>query len=195
MTTVFDEARPPSDGGFTLVELLIVVAIMGLVLPGLSGALLLGWRTTDATVASLADSRNREVVPSLFARDVQSAVKVDTDAGSTTCMQSGDVLVVRMLWSETSAAGTIRNVAAAWVIVNSSVETRLERRFCDKQGSDYVVLSSVTAAHNLAAPPAAAATCRGSSGATIGCNSAMRVDLTVSDASGAVTATGRRRTT
>lgn len=174
------------DRGVTLVELLVVIAIMGIVMPPLVGALVVGWRTTDATVATLADNRNRALTPSLFTRDVQGAKLVE-DTG-TGCTGAGDTLVVRFRWTETDTAGTALSRAAAWVQVGGADPT-LQRRYC-ADGS--TVQSSVAVAHGVVGT--AAVTCRDSAGSAVGCGSAVRVDLAVTDASGNYTATGRRRT-
>ena len=96
------------DAGVTLVELLVVVAIMGIVMPPLVGALTIGWRTTDETVSRLADNRNRALTPSLFTRDVQAASNVDTSSADSTCTSAG---VFR--WTETDAAGPPCSVGSA----------------------------------------------------------------------------------
>lgn len=179
------------EAGVTLVELLVVVAITGLVVPVLTSALVLGWRTTDSTVNSLADSRNRQLVPSLFTRDVQTATLVDTDTSLSTCTQAGDTLVVRMRWTQTPATGSPVDHAAAWVTTTSGGLTLLQRRSCDTSSGVMTVLSSVAVAHGLVGAPAV--TCRSATGAVTACSSAVRVELTAADASGVLTATGRRR--
>jgi prepilin-type N-terminal cleavage/methylation domain-containing protein len=177
-----------SDAGVTLVELLVVVAISGLVIPALTGALVLGWRTTDATIASLGDSRNRQLAPSLFTRDAQNALTVDTTAADTTCLSAGDTLLVRMRWTETPAAGAAVDRVAAWVL-STGVERLLERRYC---GTTTSLTSSVTATHGVVGTPTV--TCRSAAGATVACGAAVTVSLVITDASGTFQATGRRRT-
>ena len=179
--------RAGPEAGMTLVELLVVVAISGLIMPELAGAFVVGWRTTDATVTSLSDSRNRQIAPSLFTRDVQNANGVDTTAGDTTCTAAGDTLLVRMRWTETSVTGATVVKAASWVLTTGA-DRLVERRFC-ADGS--TLTASATAAHGVVGTPAVS--CRSASGTTVACGSAVTVDLVVTDASGSVTATGRRR--
>ena len=171
-----------------MVELLVVIAISGLVIPVLTGALVLGWKTTDATVASLGDSRNRQIAPSLFTRDAQNAETVDTTAADSTCVSAGDTLLVRLRWTETSAAGTSLDRVAAWVLT-SGVERLLERRYC---GAATSLTSSVTATHGVVGTPTV--TCRSAAGATVACGAAVTVSLDITDASGSFRAIGRRRT-
>lgn len=185
--------RPPlrSDGGVTLVELLVAAAIMGLVVPAITGALIIGWRTTDATVASLSDSRNRLLLPSTFTRDVQSAVSVDTSAADSTCTQAGDTLVVRLRWTEIPASGPSVGQVAAYVTRAGTGETLLERRHCDDSTGSMALRSSVSLVHGLSGTPSV--TCRDAAGATVGCASARSVSVSVTDASGTLTASARRR--
>lgn len=176
------------DAGVTLVELLVVVAIMGIVMPPLVGALTIGWRTTDETVSRLADNRNRALTPSLFTRDVQAASNVDTSSADSTCTSAGDSLIVRFRWTETDAAGAATARTTSWVLVGGPDPT-VQRRFC---GDGSTLTSSVAVAHGVVGTPGV--TCRNASGSVVTCASAASVDLAVTDSSGAFTATGRRRT-
>ena len=177
-----------ADRGVTLVELLVVVAVMGIVMPPLVGALTIGWRTTDTTVATLADNRNRALTPSLFTRDVQAANQVDATASDPTCTTAGDTLVVRFRWTTTDAGGTTVSRAASWVQVGGADPT-LQRRYC---ADGAAVASSVVLAHGIVGTPSV--TCRDGAGGAVSCGSAVRVDLAVTDAGGVFSATGRRRT-
>ncbi len=181
-------SRRRREAGVTLVELLVVIAISGLVIPVLTGALVLGWKTTDATVASLGDSRNRHIAPSLFTRDAQNAVTVDTTAADTTCLSAGDTLLVRLRWTETPVSGTSVDRVAAWVL-RTGVERLVERRYC---GTATTLTSSVTAAHGVVGTPTV--TCRSAAGATVVCSAAVTVSLDITDACGSFRAIGRRRT-
>jgi Tfp pilus assembly protein PilW len=175
--------RLGADDGLTLVELLAASAITALIAPVLTSALVIGWKTTDATVSSLSDSRNRQIAPSLFTRDVQSATTIAT-AGAE-CRQAGDTLLVRFDRTETSPTGSTVTPIVTWVLTSSNL---LERRSCDTGAA---ITSCVRAAHDVAGTPVAA--CKDSSGANAGCASAAIVDLTVTDPSGSFTVTGRRR--
>lgn len=180
--------RTRSDSGLTLVELLVCVAIVGLVVPALTAALVIGWRTTDETVSRLSDSRNRQITPSLFTRDVQSANSVDADGSVSTCLQGGDTLLVRFTWTETPATGATVTRVAAWAWTGGTTKL-VERRFCATGSS---ITSSVTTAHDVAAAPVP--TCRTSGGTAAACGATtVVVDLSVTDPSGTFLATGRRR--
>jgi Tfp pilus assembly protein PilW len=176
-------SRERSEAGVTLVELLMAVAITALIAPVLTGALVVGWRTTEQTVGSLSDTRNRQLVASLFTRDVQGASSVEVSGAG--CLRAGDTLLVRLGWSETPASGAAVDRVVSWVSTPAGL---VERRACDAGGP---VSSSVSPAHDVVGAPTVI--CKDSSGAAAACSSAVVVELRVTDASGTFTAVGRRR--
>lgn len=186
-------SRPVRDGGFTLVELLVVVAIMGLVMPVIAMALSLGFRTTDTTIGRLQDTRDRQIAPALFVGDVQSATVVDT-AGSAGCPLGGGTLVLRLSRRETSAAGAVVNRVTVWDTIVSAGSALLERRTCDDTGGSMALVSGVTTTHDVVGTPTV--TCALASGAATACAAASTiaaVDLAITDASGTFTVSARRR--
>jgi type II secretory pathway component PulJ len=176
-------SRARADAGVTLVELLAAASITALIAPVLAGAVVVGWRTTDQTVTSLSENRNRQLVVSLFTRDVQGAATVAVSGAA--CTSPGDSLLVRLGWSETPANGPAADREVSWV---KSSGGRVERRSCDAGGP---VSSSVSPAHDVVGTPSVV--CKDSSGAVAACSAAAVVELQVTDARGSFTATGRRR--
>ena len=178
-----------SETGLTLVELLVAVAITGVVIPALTAALMIGWRTTDDTIARLSDNRNRALTPSLWTRDAQSATSVDGNSAVSTCLSAGDTLLARFAWTETPLTGPAVTRVAAWVWTGSTTKL-VERRYCATGGA---ITSSVATAHDVAAAPVA--TCRTAAGAVVAScgTTTVVVDLSVTDPSGTYLVTGRRR--
>jgi prepilin-type N-terminal cleavage/methylation domain-containing protein len=184
--------RLHAEDGVTLVELLVATAIMGIIIPAMTGAMVMGWRTTDDTIARLSDNRNREITPSLWTRDVQSTKTVDKNGAVTTCLIGGDALIARFTWAETPGTGppaVTRVVAWVW---SGSTTKLLERRFCATGAS---ITSSVATAHDVSLVPVA--TCRDAAGGSVtGCGATtVVVELLVTDPSGSYRATGRKRST
>lgn len=66
------------EAGFTLVELLAVIAILGVIGFALTEAVILGLRTTDNTAASSSRSVATQALSSYFTGDAQSADAVST---------------------------------------------------------------------------------------------------------------------
>lgn len=73
---------PGRDAGFTLVELLVVIAMLGIIGYPLTESLILGLRTTDATAASSSRSVAIQALSSYFTGDAQSAETVSTTDSS-----------------------------------------------------------------------------------------------------------------
>ena len=59
--------------GFTLVELLVVVAVLAMVAVALSQAMFIGWRTTATAGTTFAGSHDAQITEAFFSQDVQSA--------------------------------------------------------------------------------------------------------------------------
>jgi prepilin-type N-terminal cleavage/methylation domain-containing protein len=178
------------DAGFTLTELLLSVGILGIIAPVIGGATVVGWQTTDATIAHLKDTGNRQLVQAWFIRDSQSAATVDASAATTTCLSAGDTLVIRMSWADT-VSGTTVNRVAAYVRTGSAPAYQVVRRSCDNTGGTMANRGNTTIARLVTTAPTS--TCNDSGGATVACASARSMTLTVTDASGSFTSTGRRR--
>ena len=74
------DGRPVSarrEDGFTLVELLIGIAIAGMLIAVIGSAMVVGLKTTDATTQRLSESHDAQVTSAYLANDVQSAVAVE----------------------------------------------------------------------------------------------------------------------
>jgi len=183
--------RRRSDGGFTLVELLMATAISGAMLPVIAGALVTGWKTTDATVAHLADTGNRQRLPALVVRDIQSAATIDTAGYDTTCLPAG-TLVARMRWADTVSGATVNRVAT-YANVPTVGDAQLVRYNCDNGGGAMTLRSSVVVLHRTTA--ATTLTCFSAAGAVTspGCGTPARAVLTATDASGSFSSGARRR--
>lgn len=80
-----------ADEAFTLIELLIVIAIGVALLSVASAALIFGVGTTTATADSIDDSARTQVASSWFLTDVQSAQDTSTD-GACNASSGSDLL-------------------------------------------------------------------------------------------------------
>lgn len=133
------------EGGFTLVEVLLAVTIMGVVVGALSLALIVAMRSTGAATERLGDSQSAQLLTKWFAGDVQQADAVDgvdTGPGTASGCAGADEGTNVVRFRTTTAPGTSY---VSYRVVQVPDEWRLVRRSCVAgQPGDAVV-----AAHRL----------------------------------------------
>jgi prepilin-type N-terminal cleavage/methylation domain-containing protein len=81
------------ERGFTLVEILISMAILGILIAAVGGALIVSLRTSDATKARLSQSHDVQIASAYVANDVQSASSVDVPGSTSNCSAAFTTLV------------------------------------------------------------------------------------------------------
>src|SRR3954447_22402752 len=81
------------EAGFTLVELLIGIAIAGMLIAVIGSAMVVGLKTTDATTQRLSESHDTQVTSSYLANDVQSASAVNVSGSNASCASTPTTLV------------------------------------------------------------------------------------------------------
>src|ERR1044072_2519198 len=81
------------EGGFTLVELLIGIAIAGVLIAVIGSAMVVGLKTTDATTQRLSESHDAQITSAYLANDVQSAASVSMSPSASNCPASGTKLI------------------------------------------------------------------------------------------------------
>lgn len=213
---------PGGDAGFTLVELIIAIVIIGVITVPLSNVVIGYLRNTDATTARLLESHDVQITSAYWAQDVASmgtrsttnpyalTQSVETgvetgvayDSGLYPCGTAGTV-IVRFAWDDFSEADATpqvlvrTQVRVAYVVQTVSGETALHRFRCNGSA---VVVSDVTLAHDLdpsTSTPAAVA-CSTTCSAAPAIPTTVTLTLTLKnpknrDVAYAVTLTGQRR--
>lgn len=128
------------DEGFTLVELLIVIVLMGVVFGAITMAIITGLKTTTATDQRLSLSHDAEIASTWMTTDAQSANYIRTDASApagapASCgpvaVRAGsgdDGLVARFDWAE--ADGAIHKVVSYVLGTPANGERVLTRYQC-----------------------------------------------------------------
>jgi prepilin-type N-terminal cleavage/methylation domain-containing protein len=166
------------DTGFTLVELLVVVAVVGVIGPVLAAAISMGLRVTTATTAELAASHNRQYEAAYFTSDVQSAVTIEDETSTdvTTCMSAGQTLVGRLSWTDISFNGTSTSRAVSYATATVSGDRQLVRNTCTGGAMLSVPLVHGAVSSNL--------DCASVTFATVACSTAAGAVLTTSDVAG-----------
>lgn len=118
------------DEGFTLVELLIAVAVMLIIIVPIANSFVLGLTTTRGGMQDTTNSSDAQVLAGFFDTDVASAETVST---SSACAGAGTVLALS--WTDGSAAETVAYRAVADPAMQAELATvsaidRLERVHC-----------------------------------------------------------------
>ncbi len=146
--------RLGDESGFTLIELIVVVAILPVVVGGLAAGLLSIISIQPSITNRLSDSGDAQVVSTSFDKDVQSAQMITTAAGATPCgpgtqilgLQNGTAQVSYSLITQGAGAGAVQS---------------LVRNACNNGA----LSSSVVVSHNVVNPspgggnPVATVTC------------------------------------
>lgn len=151
---------PTREGGFTLVEVLIVMTIMPMVVGAIGTAIVTGLKAQSTVSARLADSSGSQLASAYFARDIQSAADVTTkDSASpfpASCGTAGTagLLLLSMDWNNKA---TVVSYWRVQVVSGLSTTYQIVRRYC--VGSTTPISSHSLATNVLATQPVVAITC------------------------------------
>jgi prepilin-type N-terminal cleavage/methylation domain-containing protein len=151
--------RPEGDDGFTLVELVIAVVIVGLITVPLGNVLLGFLNNTDATTARLLESHDVQITSAYWAQDVASigtrstaAPYLFTQSVEQNVVPSSSLYpcgttgppIVSLAWDDFSGPGAATLSRVAYVV--ESGQTQLHRLRCNGSA---VVVSDITLANDL----------------------------------------------
>ncbi len=160
-----------ADGGFTLVELIIAVLIIGVITVPLGDVVIGFLRNSDATTTRLLESHDVQITSAYWAQDVASvgvrsakspyplSQSVETAVPDTSslfpCGTAKTTPLVTLAWDDSITPDDTTLVRVAYVVQAVSGQRELHRLRC--QGSAKV-LSDVTLARSLdpSTPPAVA---------------------------------------
>jgi prepilin-type N-terminal cleavage/methylation domain-containing protein len=156
--------RSRGDGGFTLIELVIVIAILGVILVPLSDFVLSYFKTYPVTVARLNESHDAQIASAYLSQDVadtglrasatpyapqQSVWTATSGFPATTYCGQGLGTPVLLLewnyWTLVSGTGSSSTYSAAYVVETDG----LHRIYCTSGGAS---TSDATIVHNLVYP-------------------------------------------
>jgi prepilin-type N-terminal cleavage/methylation domain-containing protein len=154
-------SRIDDERGFTLMELLLVIAILGLIAVPLSASLVVGLRTTDATANRLDTSHDAQLVSLYLPADIQSAGNAAGDIVASPTPGSACSLVQNLLqlrWTATEAEGDPVTYTAAYAVAKSGDEWQLTRYFCSTKTGQIV---TTVVAHKLGGASAGSVTVSG----------------------------------
>jgi prepilin-type N-terminal cleavage/methylation domain-containing protein len=198
--------RPSGDAGFTLVELLISIVILGVIAAPLAGVIIGYLKNAGATSDRLSQSHDEQIAAAYFAQDVQAvgirdysvAATLDAPlkpsiernvAAGTGAFPCGPLAaVIRFAWDEFDpATGTSTRVVVAY----AQDGAELHRLVCkgaaapvDIRIAHHVLSAAVTCSTDCAGTPPAVAV-----------PTTVQLVLTIEGFADPVTLTGQRRQT
>ena len=156
------------DGGFTLVELLLVIVVIGVIMVPLADVVLGALRQTDQSAGRLAESHDAQLSAAYFAADVASLgtrstvdplnpvlqTSIETNmaynAGTFPCGTAGTpTAAVRFAWDDATSPTTTTIVTVAYVAVPAGPRFELHRLRCNGTA----LVSDLTLGRDLTAAP------------------------------------------
>jgi prepilin-type N-terminal cleavage/methylation domain-containing protein len=165
--------RRESEQGFTLVELLLAVSILGIIMAPLSLGFITGLRFIGRSDERFTDSRSALISAAYFASDVATANAVTPN--DVAACGGGSALVSFNSADANGAVGAVQNNEVSYVYDTAGAPSpRLLRKYCANAGA---AVSSVTAVSLASAP---VVTCYNAANAVnASCANARRVQLFV----------------
>jgi len=111
------QTKDSGEAGLTLIELVIVTAILPLVVGGLSVGLLAVFSLQSSISNRLSDTGDSQVVSSNFENDVQSAAQITTVSnlgysGSDQCGPNTQVQLMGLEWNPNTTGGGYQTIVS-----------------------------------------------------------------------------------
>ena len=147
--------RYRAEGGYTLIELIVVLAVIPIILGAIAAGLIAVFSLQTSAVQRTSDSADAQIVATNFEKDVQSAVMLTTDAGVTvpaTQCGSGTQLL-GLEWGLNQQTGAYESVVS-YVKMPQGTRYELVRQYC-ASGASSTPTSASTVSYDIPAnqPP------------------------------------------
>jgi prepilin-type N-terminal cleavage/methylation domain-containing protein len=115
------------DDGFTLLELIIVVAVLPIIIGAISAGLIAVFSIQGTVTHRLSDSADAQIVSSVYVEDVQSALQITTSSSATQCGKGTQLL--GLAWNLSSTTNTYQTVVSYSLFKRGTIYL-LRRNYC-----------------------------------------------------------------
>jgi hypothetical protein len=129
-----------SEDGFTLIELIIVTAVVPLIIGAISLALISVLSLQGGVANRISDSANAQVVSANYQKDVESAEMITTQPSSTPQCGTG----TQVLGLEWNLQGTVYENIVSYVKVDNGSTSSLVRQSCTNGSTTPTSTSTVS---------------------------------------------------
>jgi hypothetical protein len=129
-----------SEDGFTLIELIIVVAVVPMIIGAISLALISVLSLQAGVSNRISDSADAQVVSANFQKDVESAEMITTQPSSTPQCGTG----TQLLGLEWNQQGTVYENIVSYVKVDNGSTSSLVRQYCTNGSTTPTSTSTVS---------------------------------------------------
>lgn len=164
-----DQRTDRDDGGFTLIETLIVVVVMGLIVTAIAGTIVVVLRTSPPTEVRAEDARSVQGLVTWLPQDIDAAPPdgFNRDHGYWPCGGTAPAESYNILTSEwTETMVNVRSFAATYRYERKGDNWYMVRYFCEDNTSgvmgaaERINLTSQLPEWNSTTPPAWVSMCR-----------------------------------
>lgn len=154
--------RTPTDRGFTLIEILIVVSILGIILASIGAAFAVIVRTSPLTEIRINDTRSTRGLSTWLSHDTTSTPRFEppdpvrggiTVSAANDCSAPGSN-VLHLRWTENGFAD--QTFIANYRYVTNGADSRIIRYTCSRVGAGAFTAPSpvnLTSGLNPSSPP------------------------------------------
>ncbi|MBX3313992.1 MAG: fibronectin type III domain-containing protein [Actinobacteria bacterium] len=129
-----DPSRSEGDRGFTLVEIVVALAILAIILTPLTMAFITMLQRQRDVNDQLSRSADAQRIGAAWTKDVQSVdkdgINVTGTCGSALGASATETQLVTFSWDTDVSAGTSKK-SASWVAVGEGEDLKLVRRYCE----------------------------------------------------------------
>jgi len=129
-----------SEDGFTLIELIIVTAVVPLIIGAISLALISVLSLQGGVASRISDSADAQMVSANYQKDVESAEMITTQPSSTPQCGTG----TQVLGLEWNLQGTVYENIVSYVKVDNGSTSSLVRQFCTNGSTTPTSTSTVS---------------------------------------------------